>query len=349
MTDGSAVLITGANGWLGTQLVHSLRDGITDDPRFGPQPDRPIRCLVLPGSDPGSIADVDGVEVIEGDLTDRASLDAFVDGASGATLFHTAGVIHPKGRVAQFYAVNERGTHNILDAASKAKVRRFIHVSSNSPFGTNARAESFAADAPFKPYMHYGRSKRRGEELVLQAHAAGEVDAVIVRPPWFYGPNQPPRQTQFFRMIRDGKMPKIGGGTNRRSMAYTENIAQGMFLAERVPEASGRAYWIADRQPYEMREIVTTVQDVLEELGFEVRRKSLAVPGIVSEMAMFADHMLQGVGLYHQKIHVLGELNKNIACDITAAVDELGYDPKVELREGMRRSVRWLMDRQLFG
>jgi len=59
------------------------------------------------------------------------------------------------------------------------------------------------------------------------------------------------------------------------------------------------------------------------------------------------DGLLQSVGLYHQKFHVLSEMNMTIACDITRAKEELGYRPLVELREGMRRSIAWCLDQGL--
>ena len=128
-------LVTGANGWLGTQLVQSLRDGITDDERFGPDPLREIRCLVLPDSDTKLLRETSGIELYEGDLTDPSTLAEFTAGAAGATVFHTAGLVHPTSRIAEFYRVNEDGTRNMLDAATRAGARRFVHVSSNSPFG----------------------------------------------------------------------------------------------------------------------------------------------------------------------------------------------------------------------
>ncbi len=57
--------------------------------------------------------------------------------------------------------------------------------------------------------------------------------------------------------------------------------------------------------------------------------------------------MVQRTGRYHQQIHVLGEMNKNIACDIDVARVELGYDPPVALYDGMRRSIRWCVDQGL--
>ncbi len=53
------------------------------------------------------------------------------------------------------------------------------------------------------------------------------LDAVVVRPPWFYGPFQPPRQTTFFTMIRKGRFPIIGDGEQRRSMVYVDNLVDG--------------------------------------------------------------------------------------------------------------------------
>jgi nucleoside-diphosphate-sugar epimerase len=128
-------------------------------------------------------------------------------------------------------------------------VRRFVHVSSNSPIGVNASpSEVFDENAPYAPYMHYGRSKMLAEQAVK---AAGDLETVIIRPPWFYGPNQPARQTTFFTMIRTGKVPLVGSGENRRSMAYVDNICQGLLLCESVPAARGQTYWIADRRPSE--------------------------------------------------------------------------------------------------
>ena len=64
------------------------------------------------------------------------------------------------------------------------------------------------------------------------------LDAVIVRPPWFYGPHQPPRQTTFFRMVRTGRFPVIGDGEQRRSMVYVDNLVDGVLAAELTPTAS---------------------------------------------------------------------------------------------------------------
>jgi nucleoside-diphosphate-sugar epimerase len=342
-------IVTGAPGWLGTRLVDTLLHGLPEVPSLRQvPPDRKVRCLVHGEGDPTPLQALSPrVEIVRGDLTEPASLVPLFAGARGATLFHAAAVVHPVRGTAEFQRVNVEGTRNLLAEAVRAGVRRVVHVSSNSPIGTNAAADQvFDEQAPYNPYMGYGKSKKLAEDIVLGAHERGEIQAVVIRPPWFYGPGQPPRQALFFRMVRDGKAPIVGGGENRRSMAYVDNICQGALLCERVDAAGGQVYWIADPRPYAMNEIVDTIERVIErDFGEKVARARMRLPGFVSDAAWLVDGALQGLGLYHQKVHVLSEMNKTIACSIAKAERELGYHPHIELEEGMRRSIRWMLDR----
>jgi nucleoside-diphosphate-sugar epimerase len=181
------------------------------------------------------------------------------------------------------------------------------------------------------------------ELAVKEYYQAGKIETVIIRAPWFYGPNQPPRQTLFFQMIRDGKAPIVGTGDNLRSMAYIDNLCQGLILAGLVEKANGEIYWIADKRPYSMNEVIETVKFLLDsEFNQKCAKTNLKLPGLASEIALFLDASLQTIGTYNQKIHVLSEMNKTIACSITKAQQEIGYNPKVNLEEGMRRSLKWL-------
>ena len=93
-----------------------------------------------------------------------------------------------------------------------------------------------------------------------------------------------------------------------------------------------------------MRVILDTIESVLEEdFGMTVAHKRMRLPSIAADIAYYVDAAIQATGLYHQKIHVLSEMNKNIACSIDRARTELGYEPKIALREGMRRSIQWCL------
>jgi nucleoside-diphosphate-sugar epimerase len=125
-------------------------------------------------------------------------------------------------------------------------------------------------------------------------------------------------------------------------MVYVDNLCQGMMLAALTEKARGQIYWIADRRPYTMNEVLDTVERLLaDEFKIPVKYKRLRLPGFASDIASLADKTIQGLGLYQMQIHVLSEMNKNIACSVAKAQRELDYKPTVALEEGMRRSIAW--------
>ncbi|MGQ9866153.1 MAG: NAD-dependent epimerase/dehydratase family protein [Pseudanabaenaceae cyanobacterium] len=327
----SQVLVTGIAGWLGRNLQAALAPLSI-----------PVRGLVLPQE--ASAGDRNVNRNVIGDVRDPAACAALCRDAEGAILFHLAGVIHPR-RVADFYRINVQGTRNVLAAAQTAGVQRVVVVSSNSPCGCNPHPDHrFDETAPYRPYLNYGRSKMQMEQTVQEIHHRTGLETVIVRAPWFYGPFQPPRQTLFFRMIREGRMPIVGNGQNRRSMVYLENLCQGLLLAATTPHANGQIYWIADERPYPFHEIVDTIAHLLDtEFDRPCAHRRWQLPDWVGTAAYAVDWSLQTLGLYHQKIHVLSEMNQTIACTIAKAQRELGYQPQIALAEGMRRSLHHLL------
>jgi nucleoside-diphosphate-sugar epimerase len=333
----ATAVVTGTSGWLGQNLVRAL---VGDRER--------IRCLVPVDDHAAPLSLLSpAVDVVVGDVRDPATADRLFEGVgAGAAVFHAAAVIHPMSSTREFFDVNVGGTQNVVDRARRSGAARFVHVSSNSPFGVNrAPDEVFTEDSPYNPWLGYGSSKYEAEQIVRKVGDRGDLETVVIRAPWFYGPYQPPRQSQFFRSIRRGMFPMVGDGTQRRSMAYTDNLVQGLLRAEVADKAPGNAYWVADERPYELREILATVRRALEAEGLPTSGPGrLPLPRFAARVAERADVLLQGRGRYVQPLHVLGELNHTIACDISRARDELGYRPTVALEEGMRASIRWCLD-----
>jgi nucleoside-diphosphate-sugar epimerase len=330
------IVITGAAGWLGQNLVREVA------------PDRSVvRCLVQADEEATLLSLVSpSVQPVVGDVRDPTALDRLFDGTAGATVVHAAAIIHPLQRVQELHDVNVGGTQLVLDRARRAGVGRVVHISSNSPFGANPTADHrFTEDSPFNPYLGYGRSKADAEGLVATAFERGDLETVVLRPPWFYGPFQPERQTQWFRAVRKGRFPLVGDGTNRRSMVFTGNLVHGVLRAEVAAAAPGNAYWIADGDPLDMRSILATVRAALEAEGLPTSGGQPRLPRLAGVVAEKVDTFLQGRGRYLQAVHVLGELKDTIACDISLARRELGYDPPTDLLAGMRASIRWCLER----
>src|SRR6266540_2860032 len=176
-------VVTGAAGWLGQNLVRALAG----------ERER-VRCLVHDGEQAPLLEIVaPSVETVVGDVRDPATVDRLFDALGAATVFNSAGVIHPE------------------DRTRRAGVTRFVHVSSNSPFGANATPEDrFTEDSPYNPYLAYGQSKMEAEQLVQRSHDRSDVKTVIVRAPWFFGQSQPPLQTRFVSSVRRGMFPIPG-------------------------------------------------------------------------------------------------------------------------------------------
>lgn len=321
------IAVTGANGWLGLNLIEALRDA-----------DRSKSChaLILKGTSTKELKNLSPeIEIKECDITDKKTLDGLFDNA--ITIFHCAGIIHSK-RTGNLFRINTLGTKNVLNAAIEQGARRIIHISSNSVMGFNLSREGlFTEDMPCKPYMKYGRSKYLAELAVKEAQASGKIETVILRPCWYYGKYQPERQTTFFGMIKSGKPVMFGNGENLRSITCLPNLVDAMLAAEESEKAPGQTYWIADKQPNTMNEVYKTIAKVLEVEELTPRH----LPNFASALCRLADRFFQFFTIYHSKIHVGGEMNRHIACSVDKAIQELDYRPRVTFEEGVRISVDW--------
>jgi len=318
------LLVSGYPGWLCTRLVERV---------LKEHKDWSLRCLTLRGSPNPLKADV-----VSGDVRDLYTL---VEATKDIDLVvHAAGIIH--GRPKTLMDVNAQGTLNMLKACEHNNVKRIIYISSNSATG-HTRDKTLMDEGTFRePYLTYGKSKWLAEEYVRGYWESRKIDGIILKPCWYYGPNQPGRQTKLFRMIKSGRPLILGDGRNIRSMTYIDNLVDAIFLASRS-DTWNTTYWIADERPYTTDEIYETIADLL---GVK-RYNPVHLPGLISRVARAGDKVLQMLGMYSQYVHVAGEMTLNIACDISKARRELGYEPGVSLRDGMRRSIRWCERRGL--
>lgn len=323
------ILVTGAPGWLGTELIRQLDDtGHT------------IRCLTLIGEDTSELDQFE-VEEYPGDVRDVDTLhEAFEAGVD--IVFHCAGIIHPPKLFGSnlFYDINSKGTKNMLEAARKHGVEKFVYVSSNAAQGFNdSPNELMTEDMPCQPESNYGESKYEAEQHVRRYQQEHGIDYTIVRPCWYYGPRQPDRMNRLMEMIQGGNPIIFGNGMNLRSMTYVPSLAKALLLILKQPDVSrNKTYWIADEKPYTTNYVYRTTANLL---GTADDLKPIYVPKPISRLMEIADVTLGNMGIYEQNVHVAGEMSRNIACDPSKAVEQLGWEPPRDLTEGMRKGVEW--------
>ena len=168
------IAVTGATGFLGHNLIPLLL-------ARGHQ----VRILARPTSDYQYLTQL-GVEVLHGDTRDPRAVDRLIDGSEA--VIHGAGYFRFWGKTEDFYSTNVIGTQNVLDAACRSNVRRFVHISTVVVVGAPKPGTIISENYPCEPRDDYQRSKLAGETLVLKHQAEYGLPAIIFRPGAFYGP-----------------------------------------------------------------------------------------------------------------------------------------------------------------
>ncbi len=227
------IFITGATGLVGSHVAEeAIRRG-----------DR-VRALVRPSSDTRWL-DQWGVEKVAGDLEDVESLRRGVEGADW--VLNCAAKVGDWGTLEDFRRLNVAALRLLLDAATEARVSRFVHVSSlgvyegRDHFGTDetvpVAAESLDA---------YTRSKVEAETLALQYVKEKGLPLSIVRPGFIYGPRDRTVLPKLLDALRNKRFFYFGSGDQALNCIYVKNLVQAIFLAAEVPGAIGEVFNVTD-------------------------------------------------------------------------------------------------------
>jgi nucleoside-diphosphate-sugar epimerase len=323
------VLLTGATGFIGSALAERLA-------RRG---DR-VRALARPSSRTGRLRDL-GIEVVAGDLGDRASLDAAVDGCDA--VLHLAGAVKAL-RERDFFAVNAEGTDRVVEACASARRRpALLYVSSLAAAGPAPAGRPRTEEDEPAPVSRYGESKLAGERAVRRR--AGALEASIVRPPVVYGPGDRELVPSLVRMARLGVVPRLGEGERLLSIVHVADLCQGILAVLDRGRRLGLAgaegvYFLDDGPPHGWDEVALAA---CAAWGARVRLVTLpgaAVWPLALGNALLAALTRRPTILSIDKARELG--HPRWTCSSDRARRELGYAPRLALAEGMRDAVAWL-------
>jgi nucleoside-diphosphate-sugar epimerase len=317
------VLVTGGSGFTGGHLARALRARGDD-----------VRVLVRDPSRGEGLRQA-GIELATGDLRDLSSVRRAAAGA--AVVYNIAALYRQAGLPDRVYHdVNAAAVRSVIDAAADAGVRRVVHCST---VGVHGDVDDPPAneDAPLRPGDVYQVTKVEGERVARDAAARTGVEVVIARPTGIYGPGDR-RLLKLFRGVARRRFVILGRGDIFYHLTYIDDLVEGFRLCGEVPAAAGRTYILAGGEVSTLNELAALIAD---EAGVPPPRVHLPVwpfwlAGAACE-AVCAPLRIEPP-LFRRRVDFF---TKSRAFDISRARAELGYDPKVTLREGIRRTLAW--------
>lgn len=265
-------LITGATGFIGSHLVEKLTAegwGLT--------------CWVRPASDISFLQRFP-VKVVAGMLEDIAALQEAVAGQD--YVFHLAARIH-SAPPQVYHRANVLFSRNLVSACRSAApgLERFVYVSSMAAAGPSFPGIYKTEADPDDPQSEYGRTKRGGEQAVLEMQDS--LPVTVIRPPNVFGLRQ--KQTEILiRLMEKGIYPKLRSTEATTSLIYVADLIQGVLQAVRTEKSIGEIYYLTNEHGYAWK-------DILQALKQAVRAESwcLPVPERLIELAASGADMLK--------------------------------------------------------
>jgi NAD dependent epimerase/dehydratase len=311
---GRRVLVTGAGGFIGSHLAERLAKAGAE-----------VRAFVRYTSrgDHGWLEDVApdaarSIEVFRGDLANPEAVQGAMNGCEA--VFHLGALIpipysyrHPR----EFVTANAEGTLNVLEAARREEPARIVHTSTSEVYGTAQRVP-IDEEHPLRPQSPYAASKVAADQLALSYQRSFGTPVVVARPFNTYGPRQSARAviptiaTQ--ALARD--VVELGATSPTRDFLYVEDTAAGIVACSEADGVDG-----------EVVNLGTGSEISIDELAERILRLAgRDVP----------------VSLDEQRLRPADSEVERLVADVAKARRLLDWEPRVDLDEGLRRTIEWL-------
>jgi UDP-glucose 4-epimerase len=307
---GKKILVTGAAGFIGSHLCDRLAAQgelvLVDDFSIGPRENL------------AQLERLSNVRIVEADVRDRERMHGLLEGID--VVFHLAiSCLRTSLALPELsHEINAGGTLSVCLAARDREVERFVYVSSSEVYGT-ARSVPMAETHPLEPTTVYGASKLAGELYALACFRTWGMPVVVVRPFNTYGPREPWQGARaeviprFLLRLEAGRAPVVyGDGCQTRDFTYVEDTVAGLVAAAGCDALVGDVVNVAHG-----REV--SILRIAELLGRLCPR---------------------GAGAVEHQARRPGDVERHYA-DVGRARQLLGYAPRVELEDGLARTVEW--------
>jgi len=317
--EGQVIGITGVSGFIGRHLAD--------------------RCVAEGGAVRGLDLQSTGnpaVEFVRGSVTSPEAVQKFSDGCN--IVLHTAAIVKEGGDPQLFEQINVQGTRTVVQAARLAGVRRFVQISSVMVYGFHFDGvvdEESPLRGEGNPYC---QTKIDSEEAALSEHRVGDFDVTAIRCGDVYGPGSIPWTIRPVQMMKTGIFTLADGGRGILNHVYIDNLIDGILLAVHSPK-TGTAFNLTDDR-------ATTCREFFEYYGRMLGHRRLrSGPAFLLKTGLRIAAGCQR--LVGKEPWVLPDsisyLTRRGTYSIAKARKHLGFEPRIDLPEGMQRTHQWLM------
>jgi 2-alkyl-3-oxoalkanoate reductase len=324
-------LVTGATGMIGSHLARRLLD---EGWR--------VRALVRPTSDT-KLLESWGVELAAGDIGDSAAVLAPC-AADADYVFHCAALVSDWAPLAEMTRVNVIGTQHLAEAAlAGGRLKRFVYLSSMVVLGMHPQRDLDETAPLIHTGDHYNLTKIRAEETIRQLVARHRLPAVVVRPPYVYGPRDRQFLPRVLSSLKARQFKFVGSGLQPLSLVYVENLVDVLWRAATRPEIVGEVFMVTDGQATTRMRML---QILCEETGYAMPQAH--VPRWLVRMLC---PVFEGINALKRNAEppLVNKFRlKFMSTPLTYRIDKarrlLGYEPTADTEQGLRRTLAWFRD-----
>lgn len=317
---GVPVLVTGADGFIGSHLVERLAAEGAQVRAF---------CLYNSRGSAGWLDEIPasvraGLDIRLGDIRDARFVERAMDGIHVA--FHLAALIAiPYSYVAaeSFVDTNVRGTMNVLEAALRARVGRVIHTSTSEVYGTPDDLP-IRESHPLRAQSPYAASKVAADQLALAYHLSYGLETVVLRPFNTYGPRQSERAvllTMIRQLLAGQREIRLGRLDTRRDLTFVADTVDGFVRAASAPDLAGRTIQLGTGRAVSIGELLEIAKTLTGSEATAVQDVARLRPDASEVLVLQSDPTLAG--------------------------ELLGWKPATDLESGVARTIEWMRDQPL--
>jgi nucleoside-diphosphate-sugar epimerase len=318
-------LLVGATGFIGSQLAEHL---VAKDHR--------LTISYRPSSNLDKLSHINFEKIIL-NFEDIEDMVETLNHVSPDYIIYNSGITKAKTQT-EFDLVNIEYAVNLAKAILKIdqSVKKFIYMSSIAAHGPAEfqNENILRTSQPTHPVTMYGKSKQEAERRLAKISG---LPYLFLRPTIVYGPNEKDLYT-VFKLVNRGLGMYSGRGDQKYSFIYISDLVK-IIEAASVKNGKSKCYFVTDGNYYSPKELNTCISQELgkEILQFGLSLHLLKIVAYISELFGKLSSAVPALNL--DKLNEIKAQNWN--CDIQPLIDEIGVVPEIDLREGIKRTVKW--------